>query len=114
MSLRAYLMGCGAIVVLAGVLCEPVIARENITRVYVRNGCREVLDVDIRYIPVGGSKFISKHYVFSPGEVGYLVDTDNLYVTIAARSRESSRELSKQQVNVGSNPGKYTHTLTCR
>ena len=56
------------------------VREKNITQVYVRNACHEVLDVNIEYIPAGGSSFRTTNYIFSPGEKGHLVDTENLYV----------------------------------
>lgn len=119
MKLRAYLTGFVAMIVFAGVSYKSAIAsltvqRPNITRVYVQNDCREVVDLSLAYRPVGETKFRTTNYVFSPGEKGYLVDTDNLFISIAARSRESGKEWPRRQVNVGEDPGKYTHRLTCR
>ena len=114
MKLRAYVTGFVAIIVFAGVSWKPAIARENRTAVYVRNECHEVLDVTIEYIPVGGTRFRTTNYVFSPGENGYLVDTDNLYIMLRAKSRESAKAWPRKQLSVGANPGKFTHRLTCR
>jgi len=118
MKLRAYLTGFVAMIIFAGVPYNSAIAslvaqRQNITKVYVRNDCREVVDLVLEYRAVGEKKFRRTNYVFSPGENGYLIDTDNLYIYITVRSRESARELSRTRVNVGEKPGKYTHRLTC-
>lgn len=92
---------------------QQALARSNITKVYVQNNCREVLNVSIEYVPVGRSKFETSKYIFSPGENGYLVDTDNLYVYITATSRDSTRNTPRRKIDVGNKPGKHTHTLTC-
>lgn len=119
MKLRAYLIGLVAMIVFAGVSYDSAIASltvrtPNITRVYVRNDCREVVDLVLEYRAVGETKFKTTNYVFSPGENGYLVDTDNIYIYTTARSRESAKQWSRKRFNVGENPGKYTHRLTCR
>jgi hypothetical protein len=92
---------------------QQALASSNITKVYVQNNCREVLNVSIEHIPVGRSQFVTSKYIFSPGEIGYLVDTDNLYVYITATSRDSTRNTPRRKLNVGSKPGKFTYTLTC-
>jgi hypothetical protein len=118
MKLRAYLTGIAAVIAFSGVpytsaIASLVVQRKNVTRVYVRNDCREVVDLTLEYIPMGDARFRTTHYVFSPGENGYLVDTDNLYIYITAKSRESAKRWSRKQANVGNNPGKYTYRLTC-
>jgi len=118
MKLRTYLTRCVAIIVFAGVSHETAIAslvvqRQNVTKVYVRNDCREVVDLTLEYRPVGETRFRTTKYVFSPGENGYLVNTDNLYIYITAKSRDSAKEWRRKQVNVGEDPGKHTHRLTC-
>ena len=92
---------------------QQALARSNITKFYVQNNCRDVLNVSIEYVPVGQSKFVTSKYIFSPGENGYLVDTDNLYVYITATSRDSSRSLPRRKIEVSNKLGKPTHTLTC-
>jgi len=118
MKLSAYRKGFVAMIFLTGVSYNSAIAsltvqRPNITKVYVRNECREVLDLTLQYRPVGETKFRISTYVFSPGENGYLVDTDNLYIYLTAKSRDSAKEWRRSQVNIGERPGKYTHRLTC-
>ena len=92
---------------------QQALARSNITKFFVQNNCREVLNVSIEYVPVGQSKFVTSKYIFSPGENGYLVDTDNLYVYITATSRDSSRSIPRRRIEVSNKPGRHTHTLTC-
>ena len=118
MKLRAYLTGCLAIIMFAGITYQPAVAslvarRQNVTQVFVRNDCREVVDLTLEYQPVGETRFRTTNYVFSPGENGYLVKTDNLFVYVTAKSRESAKEWRRKQVNVGEDPGKYTYRLTC-
>ena len=119
MKLRGYFAGWMAVVMFAAMSVDSAIAsltvrRPNVTQVYVRNDCREVLDVTLEYQPVGGTGFRTQNYVFSPGENGYLVDTDNLYVYVAAKSRESAKIWRRKQLKVGEDPGRFTHRLTCR
>jgi hypothetical protein len=113
MKRHTYHVGLLAMVLFAGASYEPAIAR-NITRFYVQNDCPEVVDLVLEYIPVGGTRFRTTNYVFSPGENGYLVDTDNLYVYTTGSSRDTARRWSRKRVNVGENSGKFTHRLTCR
>ena len=85
--------------------------------VYVNNKCRDYIDVNVKYKYTNSTVWNTKKYSFSPGEKAYLVDTDNRYIYISAKSSPVSNKnysWKRKQLDMGSRFSKYTYSLTCR
>lgn len=84
--------------------------------VLVHNKCSDYVDVTIRYQYRHSDVWNTKTYQFSPGEHGYLIDTDNSFVYIGARSSRVSRQNNywpKKEIDMGSRFVDYTYNLKC-
>lgn len=80
---------------------------------YIKNKCRESLNVSIQYIPLGRSKFLTRNYRFSPGEHAYIGRSNNRYIYITANSRESNKLRRRFRVDTGATIRNFTQSLSC-
>lgn len=87
---------------------------EALLKFHVKNNCNTSVAVIIEFIPVNRRHWEIKNYVFSPGEVGYLVDTKNRFIFVTAHTLNGSHRWERHRVDMGDELGKkHTHTINC-
>ena len=80
---------------------------------YIKNRCRKFLNVSVEYIPLGGSRFSTRNYYFSPGEHAYIGRSNNRYIYITAKSIDGIKSWRKFRVDTGASIRNFTQSLSC-
>jgi hypothetical protein len=114
---------CPARYVTPGINCKWVgrpgsmlyVCDDPILKFFIRNTCSTPISVKVEFKPVNSAAWRTNSYRFSPGEVGYLVDTKNRFIYVTAEAIGSKRTWSRHRVDMGSRLGvSHTHALNCR
>jgi hypothetical protein len=87
---------------------------EAFLKFYLRNSCKTTVAVQVQFLKPNKGWLVS-NYQFAPGEVGYLVDTQNRFIVVTAHSLDGKHRWPRQQVDMGAKlDRKHIHTLNCR
>lgn len=86
----------------------------NRTSFNLKNKCNAYLNVKVEFQNMS-NRWETRNYTFSPGERGYLFDTNNRYVYLSAKGRGSKKHLSwnRFRVDTGAKHTNYTQSLSC-
>jgi hypothetical protein len=86
---------------------------EALLKFYIKNNCRTAVAVQVQFMPPNRG-WQTNDYRFSPGEVGYLVDTKNRFIYVTAHSIDGKHRWPRHRVDMGGKlDKKHTHTLNC-
>lgn len=82
---------------------------------FLKNNCNTTIDVQVEYIPVGKTSWVTHKSQFSPGHVTHLADTRNRFVFVTAHSVGGNRSWARHKVDLGNKLGTtFTHKLSCQ
>ena len=88
---------------------------DALLKFFLKNNCNTVVAIQVEFLPVNRASWQTNNYRFSPGEVGYLVDTKNRFIFVTAHAIGGNKSWARHRVDMGGKLGKqHTHTLNCQ